>query len=153
MGIYLDNAATTYMYDEVVAAMWPYYSKTFYNPSASYADSKRVRDKINECRQELANLIGALPEEIYFTSGGTESDNWVCNEAFRRGFHIISSEIEHNAMLNPLAEYKRRGGRVTLVPVNSEGEVNPEIIKRNITPKTGLISIMMANNENIFILF
>lgn len=147
MGIYLDNAATTYMYDEVVAAMWPYYSKTFYNPSASYADSKRVRDKINECRQELANLIGALPEEIYFTSGGTESDNWVCNEAFRRGFHIISSEIEHNAMLNPLAEYKRRGGRVTLVPVNSEGEVNPEIIKRNITPKTGLISIMMANNE------
>ena len=147
MGIYLDNAATTYMYDEVVAAMWPYYSKAFYNPSAGYADSKRVRDKINECRQELAGLIGALPEEIYFTSGGTESDNWVCNEAARRGFHIISSEIEHNAMLNPLAEYKSRGGRVTLVPVNSEGEVNPEIIKRNITPKTGLISIMMANNE------
>ena len=147
MGVYLDNAATTYMYDEVVEAMWPYYSKAFYNPSASYADSRRVKDKIDECRQELAGLIGALPEEIYFTSGGTESNNWVCNEAGRRGFHIISSEIEHNAILNPLAEYKRRGGRVTFVSVNNEGEVHPEIIKRNINSKTGLISIMMANNE------
>ena len=147
MGIYLDNAATTYMYDEVVAAMWPYYSKAFYNPSASYSDSRRVRDKIMECRTELAGLIGALPEEIYFTSGGTESNNWVCNEAARRGIHIISSEIEHNAMLNPLREYRRRGGKVTLIPVDKYGEVNLEQIKRNITPRTGLISIMMANNE------
>ena len=147
MGIYLDNAATTYMYDEVVAAMWPYYSKEFYNPSASYSDSRRIREKISECRNELADLIGALPEEIYFTSGGTESDNWVCNEAARRGVHIISSEIEHNAMLNPLGEYRRRGGRVTLIPVDKYGEVNPETIKRNITSRTGLISIMMANNE------
>lgn len=147
MGIYLDNAATTYMYDEVVAAMWPYYSKAFYNPSASYSDSRRVREKITECRTELAALIGALPEEIYFTSGGTESNNWVCNEAARRGVHIISSEIEHNAMLNPLGEYRRRGGKVTLVQVDKAGEVNPELVKRSINQRTGLISIMMANNE------
>lgn len=147
MGIYLDNAATTYMYPEVVEAMWPYYSREFYNPSAGYSDSKRVRAKIEQCRASIAEKIGANPEEIFFTSGGTESNNWVCNDAKRRRAHIISTTIEHKAMLNPLYEYRQNGGRVTLVSPNDRGEISVQSIKKAITYGTGLISVMMANNE------
>lgn len=147
MGIYLDNAATTYMYPEVVEAMWPYYSREFYNPSAGYSDSKKVKNKIEQCRATLASLIGAGPEEIFFTSGGTESNNWVCNDAARRRAHIVSTTIEHKAMLNPLSEYSRNGGRVTLVSPDKKGEVSPQSIKKALTHQTGLISVMMANNE------
>ncbi len=145
--IYLDNAATTYMYSEVIEAMWPYYSKEFYNPSAGYSDSKKVRNKIEQCRQEIATWIGALPEEIFFTSGGTESDNWVCTDARKRHVHVITTTIEHKAVLNPLREYQRMGGKVTFAPVNSKGVVSPETIKKAITGNTGLISVIMANNE------
>lgn len=147
MGIYLDNAATTYMFQEVIEAMWPYYSKEFYNPSAGYSDSKKVRNKIEQCRGELAAWIGASPEEIYFTSGGTESDNWVCSDAKRRRVHVITSTIEHKAMINPLNEYRQNGGKVTFIPVDEEGRVNVDKIKKSINKNTGLISIMMANNE------
>lgn len=147
MGIYLDNAATTYMFPEVIEAMWPYYSKEFYNPSAGYSDSKKVRNKIDQCRDELAAWIGASPEEIYFTSGGTESDNWVCSDARRRRVHVITSAIEHKAMINPLNEYRQNGGKVTFVPVDEYGMVNPDKIRKSINKNTGLISIMMANNE------
>ena len=147
MGIYLDNAATTYMLPEVIESMWPYYSREFYNPSAGYSDSNKVRNKIEQCRQEIASLIGAAPEEIFFTSGGTESDNWVCNDARKRRVHVISTSIEHKAMINPLNEYRRLGGKVTFVPVDFEGRVNPETIRSSINKNTGLISIMTANNE------
>lgn len=145
--IYLDNAATTYMLPEVIEAMWPYYSKEFYNPSAGYSDSKKVRNKIEQCRQEIASWIGAKPEEIFFTSGGTESDNWVCSDARKRRVHVISTVIEHKAMINPLNEYRGMGGKVTFISVNSQGLVNPETVRSNINKNTGLISIMMANNE------
>ena len=145
--IYLDNAATTYMYQEVIEAMWPYYSREFYNPSAGYTDSKKVRNKIEQCRQEIASCIGALPDEIFFTSGGTESDNWVCTDARKRHVHVITTTIEHKAILNPLKEYQRMGGKVTFVPVNSKGIVSTESIKKSITGNTGLISMIMANNE------
>lgn len=147
MGIYLDNAATTYMYPEVIEAMWPYYSREFYNPSAGYSDSKRVRTKIEQCREIIADKIGAKSEEIFFTSGGTESNNWVCNDARRRRVHVVSTTIEHKAMLSPLSEYRQNGGRVTLVSPDKYGVVSPESIKRAITYGTGLISVMMANNE------
>ncbi len=147
MGIYLDNAATTYMYPEVIEAMWPYYSREFYNPSAGYTDSKRVKNKIEQCREIIAEKIGAMRSEIFFTSGGTESNNWVCNDARRRRVHIISTTIEHKAMLNPLSEYKQNGGRVTLVSPNDKGEISVQSIKTAITHQTGLISVMMANNE------
>ena len=103
--IYLDNAATTYMYQEVIEAMWPYYSREFYNPSAGYTDSKKVRNKIEQCRQEIASCIGALPDEIFFTSGGTESDNWVCTDARKRHVHVITTTIEHKAILNPYSHF------------------------------------------------
>lgn len=147
MGIYLDNASTTYMYKEVLDAMGPYLSGGFFNPSAGYSVSRKVRNVINNCREEIAALIGAKPDEIYFTSGGTESDNWACNEAIRRKCHIISTQIEHKAILNPLAAYGMSGGKVTLVPVNEYGEVSPEVIRNCIKPGTGMISVMMANNE------
>ena len=147
MGIYLDNAATTYMYPEVIEAMWPYYSREFYNPSAGYSDSKKVKNKIEQCRESIAALIGAGSDEIYFTSGGTECNNWVCNDAARRRAHIISTTIEHKAMLNPLSEYSRNGGRVTLISPDKTGEVNLQSIKKAITRQSGLISVMMANNE------
>ncbi len=147
MGIYLDNAATTYMLPEVVEAMWPYYSKEFYNPSAGYSDSKRVRSKIEQCRAEIAAWIGAEPEEIFFTSGGTEGDNWVCSDAKRRRVHVITTQIEHKAMINPLNEYRQNGGRVTFIPVDEKGMVNTDVLRKNISKNTGLISVMMANNE------
>lgn len=145
--IYLDNAATTYMYPEVIEAMWPYYSREFYNPSAGYSDSKKVRNKIEQCRQEIASWIGALPEEIFFTSGGTESDNWVCADARKRRVHVVTTTIEHKAILNPLKEFQRAGGKVSFVSVDSDGMVNPEKIKSVINRNTGLISVIMANNE------
>lgn len=147
MGVYLDNAATTYMYPEVIEAMWPYYSREFYNPSAGYSDSKKVKNKIEQCRESIALLIGAKAEEIFFTSGGTESNNWVCHDVARRHMHIISTTIEHKAMLNPLSEYSRNGGRVTLIAPDKYGEIAPLSIKRAINRQTGLISVMMANNE------
>lgn len=147
MGIYLDNAATTYMFPEVIEAMWPYYSKEFYNPSAGYSDSKKVRNKIEQCRAEIASWIGASPEEIFFTSGGTESDNWVCSDAKRRRVHVITTSIEHKAMINPLNEYMQNGGKVTFIPVDEDGMVRIDKIKKSINKNTGLISVMMANNE------
>ena len=147
MGIYLDNAATTYMYPEVIDAMWPYYSREFYNPQAGYTDSKRVKEKIEECREILAGIINAKTSEIYFTSGGTESNNWICSDAGRRKAHVITSSIEHKSMINPLLEYKRRGGRVTFIEPDKEGLVSAASVRRAINGYTGLISIMMANNE------
>ena len=147
MGIYLDNAATTAMLPEVVEAMRPFYSGDFYNPSAGYVASKKVRVKIEEARERLAALINAEPEEIYYTSGGTESDNWACNEGIRKRGHIITSTIEHKAILEPLKAYENKGGQISYVGVDSEGLIEPEHVRNLIRRNTVLITIMMANNE------
>ena len=143
MGIYLDNAATTYVYPEVLEVMKTYYRGDFFNPSAGYGDSRRVREDINAARKTIADIINAEPEEIFFTSGGTESDNWVCNEAIKRGGHIITSTIEHKAMLMPISGYTRKN----LIPPDEKGLISIEKIRRAIRNDTVLVSIMTANNE------
>ncbi len=147
MKIYLDNAATTHMLPEVIEGMRPYYSQQFYNASAGYSDSSKVRKKFEECREQIASLINAQPEEIYFTSGGTEGDNWACNEGIRKKGHIITSCIEHKAVLNPLKNYAQYGGAVTVLPVDRYGVVNIHTLKNSVRKNTVLLSVMMANNE------
>lgn len=143
MGIYLDNAATTYVYPEVVEIMKQYHKNNFYNPSAGYTNSRRVKEDISAARKTIANIINAEPEEIFFTSGGTESDNWVCNDAMRKRGHIITTTIEHKAVLVTLENY----GRKTLVPPDEKGYVSPVKIRSAIRNDTVLVSVMTANNE------
>lgn len=143
MGIYLDNAATTYVYPEVAELMRTYYTGDFFNPSAVYSAAGRVREKISAARKTIGDIINAEPEEIYFTSGGTESDNWVCNEAMNREGHIITTSIEHKAVLKTLEKYKKK----TLVRPDDDGYVRTEDIISSIRNDTVLISVMMANNE------
>lgn len=147
INIYLDNAATTPLMPEADVAMRRYYSEEFFNPSAGYSRSNRVREKLEEARTVLAGLIGAQAQEIYFTSGGTESDNWAISEGVRRRGHIITSGIEHKAVLNPVKNYVRAGGAADFVGVTSEGFVRPGDVKRKIRRNTVLISVMTANNE------
>ena len=147
MSIYLDNAATTPLMPEAAQAMKRYYSADFYNPSALYSKSRHVRDKIEEARSVIAGLIGAEPEEIFFTSGGTESDNWALNEAMSVRGHIIAGSIEHKAVLAPLERYAGTGGRYDLLPVDGEGFIKPEILRKYIKRDTSMISVMTANNE------
>lgn len=147
MGIYLDNAATTNLCREAAEAMRPYYGMEYYNPSSGYAASKRVKVKLEESRAVIAGLIGAKAEEIFFTSGGTESDNWAVNEGVRLKGHIISTAIEHKAILNPLNEYRMRNGKVDIVYPDREGIVHPASIRMKINRSTKLVTVMMANNE------
>lgn len=147
INIYLDNAATTPLMPEADMAMRRYYSEDFFNPSAVYSKSKRVKEKLEEARDVIAGLIGAEASEIYFTSGGTESDNWAVSEGVRRRGHIITSAIEHKAVLNPVKNYVKAGGMADFIGVTQEGFVNPSDIKRKIRRNTVLISIMTANNE------
>lgn len=147
MSIYLDNAATTPLMPEAAMAMKQYYSADFYNPSAAYSQSQKIRDKIEESRGVIAELIGADDDEVFFTSGGTESDNWAIGEGVRRRGHIMASAIEHKAVLEPLKEYGRRGGYYDLIPVDKEGVVSVDHIKRMIRRNTVMISVMTANNE------
>lgn len=145
--IYLDNAATTPLMPEADIAMRRYYSDEFFNPSAGYSKSQKVKDKIEESRELIAGLIGAKPDEIYFTSGGTESDNWAVNEGARRRGHIITSSIEHKAILNPVKNYVKAGGYADIVGVTSEGFVQPETLRKRIRRNTVLISVITGNNE------
>ena len=147
MSIYLDNAATTPLMPEAAQAMKQYYYADFYNPSAIYSHSQKIRDKIEESRSKIAELVGAESDEIFFTSGGTESDNWAVNEGIKRRGHIIASSIEHKAVLAPLKEYGNRGGSYDLVPVDREGFVDVNYVKRAIRRNTVMISVMTANNE------
>lgn len=147
MSIYLDNAATTRLMPEAAEAMRIYFSKDFYNPSAGYSKSKKIREKLEECREIIAASINAKSEEIFFTSGGTESDNWACEEGILRNGHIITSSIEHKAVLEPLKNYVNRGGKVDFLKVDKEGLIDCYSLKRSICRRTALVSIMMANNE------
>jgi cysteine desulfurase len=149
--IYLDNAATTPTDPEVVKAMLPYFSDIFGNPSSLHAFGQEAKRAIEEARDRIASFISAAPEEIVFTSGGTESDNFALKgAAFARrnkGDHIITTAIEHHAVLETGHYLEKQGFRVTYLPVDGLGVVDPEAVKKAITEKTILISVMHANNE------
>lgn len=149
--IYLDYAATTPTHPEVVKAMLPYFTDAFGNPSSIHSYGQEAKGSIEEARTRIAGLIGARDEELIFTSGGTEADNFAlkgiayANES--KGNHIITSSIEHHAVLETCKFLEKRGFRVTYLPVDEYGLVDPADISQAITDKTVLISVMQANNE------
>lgn len=147
----MDHSATTPVDPAVREAMLPYFSEKFGNPSSLYTIGREARRAIEEARQKVADLIGAKKEEIIFTGSGTESDNLAIKGiAYRnrkKGDHIITSSIEHHAVLNTCKYLEKQGFKVTYLPVSSEGLVNPADVVGAITPKTILISVMHANNE------
>ena len=149
--IYMDNSATTPVRREVVEEMLPYMTENFGNPSSIYEIGKISKHAIDKARVKVANALGAEENEIYFTSGGTESDNWAIKGiAFanrNKGKHIITSSIEHHAVLHTCAWLERQGFEVTYLPVDKYGMVSPEEVKKAIRDDTILISIMLANNE------
>lgn len=149
--IYLDNAATTKTAPEVVDAMLTYFSEYFGNPSSIYALGASSKKAVNQARRTIAESLGAKAEEIYFTAGGSEADNWALKAAAEsygkeRG-HIITTKIEHPAILNTCHYLEERGYTVTYLDVDGEGLVSPEAVEQAIRPDTFLISVMMANNE------
>lgn len=149
--IYLDNAATTKTRPEVVEAMLPYFSEYYGNPSSVYEFSGPCKKAIAETRELIAESLGGKSNEIYFTAGGTESDNWAIKataEAYQsKGKHIITSKIEHHAVLHTCEYLEGRGFEVTYLEVDENGAVKLEELKKAIRPDTILISIMFANNE------
>ena len=149
--IYLDNAATTKTSPEVVAAMLPYFTEHYGNPSSVYGFASANKEVIAKQREIIAGVLGAKANEIYFTAGGTESDNWALTataEAYaEKGKHIITSKIEHHAILHTCAYLEKRGYEVTYLDVDENGLVDPAAVEAAIRPDTILISIMFANNE------
>ncbi len=149
--VYLDYAATTPTDPEVVKAMLPYFHDLFGNPSSIHACGQEAKGAVIEARGKIARLIGASDDEIVFTSGGTEADNTalegVAYANIAKGNHIITSKIEHHAVLETCRFLQESGLSVTYLPVDASGMVNPEDVRKAITPKTILISIMHANNE------
>ena len=149
--IYLDHAATTPTHPEVVKAMLPYFTDVFGNPSTIYSYGQEAKGAIEEARAKVAELIGARGEEITFTSGGTEADNFAlkgvayANE--HKGDHIITTSIEHHAVVESCKFLERRGFKVTYLPVDEHGLVDPDDVRKAITDKTILISVMHASNE------
>lgn len=149
--IYLDNAATTQMSEAVKEAMEPYFVENFGNASTVYSYGEEAKEAMERSRGIIARTLMAKPSEIYFTSGGSESDNWaikaVAGACKKRGCHIITSRIEHHAVLNSCEYLERLGYRVTYLDVDAYGMVSPEQVLAAITPETTLITIMFGNNE------
>ena len=149
--IYLDNAATTKTSPEVVEAMLPYFTENYGNPSSVYGFASANKEVIAKQRETIANVLGAKDNEIYFTAGGTESDNWALTataEAYAsKGKHIITSKIEHHAILHTCAYLEKRGYEVTYLDVDENGLVDPADVEKAIRPDTILVSVMFANNE------
>ena len=149
--IYLDNAATTKTAPEVVEAMLPYFGEAYGNPSAIYSLGSAGKKAVNEARRSIAKLINAGQEEIYFTAGGTEADNWALKAAAEsygeKGRHIITTKIEHHAVLHTCGYLEKKGFEVTYLDVDQDGLVDLEELKAAIRPDTILISVMYANNE------
>lgn len=149
--IYLDYTATTPTHPEVAKTMLPYFTDVFGNPSSIHSYGQEGKGAIEEARVKVAELIGARDEEIVFTSGGTEADNFAlkgvayANE--KKGNHIITSPIEHHAVMETCKFLEKRGFRVTYLPVDRDGLIDPDDVKRAITSETVLISVMHANNE------
>ena len=149
--IYLDHSATTYVKPDVAAAMAPYHTENFGNPSSLYRIAHATRNAVDTARMQVAQALGAEPDEIYFTSGGSESDNWAIKGiAFanrKKGNHIITTAIEHHAVIHTCEYLEKQGFTVTYLPVDQYGLVNPAELENAITDQTILISIMYANNE------
>ena len=149
--LYLDNAATTKTAPEVVEAMIPYFTENYGNPSSVYSFAAKNKDAVNRQREIIAGALGAAPNEIYFTAGGTEADNWALKataEAYgNKGRHIITTKIEHHAILHSAQYLERQGFEVTYLDVDENGKVRPEDVEAAIRPDTILISVMYANNE------
>ena len=149
--LYLDNAATTKTAPEVVEAMLPYFTEKFGNPSSVYSFAAANKEVINQQRDTIAEMIGAKTNEIYFTGGGSESDNWALKctaEAYaNKGNHIITTKIEHHAILHTAEYLEKRGFEITYLDVDEDGKVKLDDLKAAIRPTTILISVMFANNE------
>ena len=149
--IYLDNAATTKVKPEVVEAMMPYLTTYYGNPSSVYEFSDEPKKALSHAREVIAQALGAKPGEIYFTGCGTESDNWALKataEAYAgKGNHIITTKIEHHAILHTCEWLEKHGVEVTYLDVDENGRVSLEDLEKAIRPETILISVMFANNE------
>ena len=149
--IYLDHAATTAVHPDVLKEMLPYFTDKFGNPSSVYGFAANNKNKLTEARETIAGALGAKPEEIYFTAGGSESDNWALKctaEAYGvHGGHIITTKIEHHAILHTCKYLENRGYDVTYLDVDENGLVDLNTLEAAIRPDTFLISIMFANNE------
>lgn len=149
--IYLDNAATTALKPEVFEAMKPFFLENYSNPNSIYTFAQQSKKAVDESRETIAGLIGAKPNEIYFTAGGSESDNWAikgCAETFAsKGKHIITTKIEHHAVLHTCEYLEKKGCEVTYLDVDENGRISLEQLEQSIRPDTILISIMFANNE------
>lgn len=149
--IYLDNAATTKVSETVVEGMLPYMNQKYANPSGLYEFAEESKKAVKEARKQVAQVIGAKENEIYFTSGGSESDNWALKSVMKhhkeKGKHLITSKIEHHAILETCKELERQGCEVTYLDVDENGFVKLEQLERSIRPDTICISVMTANNE------
>lgn len=149
--IYLDNAATTQLHPQVLEAMTPFFTEYYGNPSSIYSFAGKARKAVTDARETIAEMLHAKREEIYFTAGGSESDNWALKavaEAYAgKGRHIITTKIEHHAILHTCEYLEKRGYEVTYLDVDGEGKVNPAAVEAAIRQDTILISVMMANNE------
>lgn len=149
--IYLDHNSTTRVDERVLSKMMSYFKESFTNPSSTYRSAQEAREALEDARENLANCLGCEAKEIYFTSGGTESNNLaIKGTAWRqrqKGNHIITSKIEHHAVLSPCRWLESKGFRVSYIPVDSAGIVDVGALKKAITPQTILISIMWVNNE------
>ena len=149
--IYLDNAATTRLSESAFEAMRPYMLDQFANPAGTYSFAGGAANAVEEARKQLASVIGAKASEIFFTSGGTESENWALKGVMQanaaKGKHLITSAIEHHAILHSAEALKKQGYDVTILPVDGDGIVDLEALEKAIRPDTVLISVMAANNE------
>lgn len=149
--IYLDNAATTKTAPEVVEAMLPYFTENYGNPSSIYEIAGRSKEGVTKARESIAQVLNAKTEEIYFTAGGSEADNWALKAAFeaygKKGKHIITTKIEHHAILHTCDYLETRGAEITYLGVDENGVVDLDELQAAIRPDTILISVMFANNE------
>ena len=149
--IYLDNAATTAVSPQVLEAMLPYFTECFGNPSSIHSTGRDARRAIDAARKQVAAALNCQPNEVYFTAGGSESDNWAIKGAAmarrNKGNHVITTSIEHHAVLHTCQWLEKQGFEVTYLPVDADGQVSVRDVEKAITDKTVLITIMAANNE------
>lgn len=149
--IYLDNAATTQVDKAVLAEMLPYFTEKFGNPSSVYEEGREAKRGVEAARLQIAQAINADPKEIYFTAGGSEADNWaikgIAMKNVKKGNHIITTEIEHHAVLHTCEYLEKTGFEITYLPVDKDGLISLEDLKNAIKDETILVSIMFANNE------
>ena len=149
--VYLDYMAATPCLPEVVEAMLPYFTEQFHNPQSYHPAGEEALATVEQAREQVARLIGASPQEIVFTSGASESNNWalkaIAHHPQRRGQHLVTSRIEHFSILNPCQTLERQGFAVTYLPVDQFGAIGPEVLGKAIRPDTGLVSVTHASNE------